>query len=256
VGAVIDADRVIVAIADRQRGVVTRRQLLAAGIDASAIDRRLRGRHLRAIHRGIYLVGQRVMADGAREVAALFACGRGAVVSHLSAANLHQPLLDLGAVVSASELERALAEAKVRRLVRRGDLLDQLERNRGRAGTQALREILELPGGPAPTRSEAERRLLRLVRSAGLPRPLVNTGVASLEVDVLWRDQQLVVEVDGFRFHSSRASFERDRARDGELAAAGYTVLRVTWRQLVYEPEVVVARPAAALAMRGSTGIG
>jgi very-short-patch-repair endonuclease len=163
-------------------------------------------------------------------------------------------LLDLGAVVSASELERALAEAQVRRLVRRRDLLDQLERNRGRAGTRALREILEVPGGPAPTRSEAERRLLRLVRSAGLPRPLVNTGVASLEVDVLWRDQRLVVEVDGFRCHSSRASFERDRKRDALLAASGYTVLRVTSRQLVNEPEAVVARIAGALAVRGSAG--
>jgi very-short-patch-repair endonuclease len=142
----------------------------------------------------------------------------------------------------------------VRRLVRRRDLLDQLERNRGRAGTRALREILEVPGGPAPTRSEAERRLLRLVRSAGLPRPLVNTRVASLEVDVLWRDQRLVVEVDGFRFRSSRASFERDRERDAVLAASGYTVLRVTWRQLVNEPEAVVARIAGALAVRGSAG--
>jgi very-short-patch-repair endonuclease len=76
--------------------------------------------------------------------------------------------------------------------------------------------------------------------------------VGRLEVDFLWPAQRLVVEVDGFRFHSSRATFERDRERDAVLAASGYTVVRVTWRQLVDEPEAVVARIAAALAVRGS----
>jgi very-short-patch-repair endonuclease/predicted transcriptional regulator of viral defense system len=301
--AVIDADRTIAAIAGRQRGLVTRTPLLAAGIDSRAIERRLRAGRLHAVHRGIYLVGHPVMPGGARELAALMACGRGAVVSHLSAANLHRLLpyraqsgpvditvvgrqvarrpgirihrvrsldrrdvrtidriaittpartvLDLAVVVSTSQLERALAEAQVRRLTTRAALLDQLERNRGRAGTRALRTLVEVSGGPAPTRSEAERRLLRLVGAAGLPRPLVNTRVGRLEVDFMWSAQRLVVEVDGFRYHSSRASFESDRQRDAQLAASGYTVVRVTWRQLVNEPEAVVARLATALAVRG-----
>ncbi|MGH2993242.1 MAG: type IV toxin-antitoxin system AbiEi family antitoxin domain-containing protein [Solirubrobacterales bacterium] len=86
------ADPVIAAIAGRQRGVVSRRQLLAAGIDRGAIERRLRAGRLHPVHRGIYLVGHRVMADRAREAAALLACGSGAVVSHLSAVNLLQLL--------------------------------------------------------------------------------------------------------------------------------------------------------------------
>ncbi|MGZ8648216.1 MAG: DUF559 domain-containing protein [Solirubrobacteraceae bacterium] len=56
------------------------------------------------------------------------------------------------------------------------------------------------------------------------------------------------MEVDGFAFHSTRAAFERDRARDQALQLAGYTVMRVTWRQLVDEPGAVVATLAAALA--------
>ena len=59
--------------------------------------------------------------------------------------------------------------------------------------------------------------------------------------------QRLVVEVDGFAFHSSRAAFERDRVRDAELQAMGYRVLRVTWRRLVAEPDVIVAQLAALL---------
>ena len=72
--------------------------------------------------------------------------------------------------------------------------------------------------------------------------------VAGHEVDLLWRAQRLIVEVDGFAFHASRAAFERDRLRDANLLAAGYRVIRITWRRLTREPEAVVAALAAALA--------
>lgn len=67
------------------------------------------------------------------------------------------------------------------------------------------------------------------------------------EVDMLWRAEKLVVEVDGHAFHSHRAAFERDRARDQALVAAGYRVIRVTWRQLEREPLAVLSRIAASL---------
>jgi very-short-patch-repair endonuclease len=66
----------------------------------------------------------------------------------------------------------------------------------------------------------------------------------------MWREQRLVAEVDGYAYHANRRAFERDRERDAALAAAGYTVLRLTWRQLVNTPEAVVARLAAVLAAR------
>ena len=98
------------------------------------------------------------------------------------------------------------------------------------------------------TRSEAERALLALIRRAGLPRPETNVRVLGHEVDALWRTRRLVVEVDGFGVHGTRAAFERDRRRDAALVAAGHRVIRVTWRQLAQEPELLVARLAAALA--------
>jgi very-short-patch-repair endonuclease len=76
----------------------------------------------------------------------------------------------------------------------------------------------------------------------------VNAKLAGFEVDFVWPDQKLVVEVDGYRFHSSRAAFERDRRRDARLGDLDFRVIRVTWRQLVDEPHAVVARIAAALA--------
>jgi very-short-patch-repair endonuclease len=76
---------------------------------------------------------------------------------------------------------------------------------------------------------------------------VTNVRVGGYEVDALWPAERLIVEVDGFAFHSARSSFESDRKRDAELTAAGYRVIRVTWRQLVEEPEAVVARLARAL---------
>jgi len=91
---------------------------------------------------------------------------------------------------------------------------------------------------------------LVLVRRARLPAPRTNTHVEGHEVDALWPQQRLVAEVDGRTYHDSPRRFETDRSRDAHLAAAGYVVLRFTWRQLTTEPEVVVARLAAALARR------
>lgn len=89
------------------------------------------------------------------------------------------------------------------------------------------------------TRSELERRFLRLCRRHRLPRPEVNARVGPFVVDFLWRSQRLVVETDGYRFHRGRLAFESDRARDVELKLLGHAVVRFTHRQLVDEPSRV-----------------
>ena len=154
-------------------------------------------------------------------------------------------LLDLSATASARDLERAVTEARLARAV---DEQQLLRRAAGRPGARRLRALLD--DGPSLTRSEAERRLLALLARAGLPRPATNARVGRYEVDALWPAHRLIVEVDGYAFHGSRAAFERDRVRDTELSLAGYEVHHVTWRQLTETPEAVVARLAAALAQR------
>lgn len=67
------------------------------------------------------------------------------------------------------------------------------------------------------------------------------------EVDFLWRDRGLAVEIDVYKHHADREAFESNRRRDADLAAAGLSVIRVTWRQLQGEPEAVIARIALAL---------
>ena len=86
-----------------------------------------------------------------------------------------------------------------------------------------------------------------LMRKTQLRDPEVNIRVEGYEVDFLWRDERLVVEIDGRAFHSSDRTFESDRRRDAVLIGAGLRVMRVTWRQIVEEPEALLVRLALAL---------
>lgn len=89
--------------------------------------------------------------------------------------------------------------------------------------------------------------MLKLIRAAGLPTPQTQVRIAGWPADFLWPDQKLIVEFDGYQFHGHRAAFERDRRRDQAHIAAGYTVIRITWRQLTEEPLTVVATIATLL---------
>ncbi len=175
-------------------------------------------------------------------------------------------LLDLATQLTQRNLDRATDEARVHRLVTDHALTGKVPLStRPRGSTKRTRKLNEQfrryphhRGTPAPTqaiqtepaltRSEAERRLLELIRAARLTTPETNVRVGQHEVDFLWREQRLVVEVDGYAFHSSRGAFERDRRRDADLAREGIRVVRVTWRQIADEPEAIVATLAAALA--------
>ncbi len=280
----------ILRLAGRQRGLITRRQLLACGLSSSAIDWRLESGRLHGVHPGVYAVGHGVLAPWGRELAALLACGPGsglclldaAVVWELAAADPQQPvhvtvtgshrrgasgivvhrarhveltrrhglpvttprqtLLDLAAAGHPA-LPRALNEAQVCKLVSLDALLTFA---RGRPGARALGELIT--DAPGYTRSQAEIRLRALIRRAGLPRPQTNARAGRYEIDALWPDHRLAVEVDGYATHSTRRAFERDRIRDADLQAAGYRILRITWDQLTRHPEAVAARLATALA--------
>jgi very-short-patch-repair endonuclease len=109
-----------------------------------------------------------------------------------------------------------------------------------------LRKLLD--SEPALTRSDAEILARDLIRRAHLPQPESNVRIEGHEVDLVWRDHRLVVEIDSWAFHSMRSSFERDRRRDQLLVGKGWRVIRITARQLTYEPERVVATLATALA--------
>jgi very-short-patch-repair endonuclease len=156
-------------------------------------------------------------------------------------------LVDFAGQSTPDELERAIAEAFALRMVNETELRAAADRAPNHAGVAAMRAQLRREGGPRWTQSEGERRMLELLRSARLPLPKTQEWIAGWPADFAWLDQRLIVEVDGYQFHGHRAAFERDRRRDQAHIAAGYTVIRVTWRQLTEEPLVVVATIARAL---------
>jgi hypothetical protein len=162
-------------------------------------------------------------------------------------------LLDLAGVVAPRHLERAVNDAEVLRLADAMSLEDLVRRHPRRRGVAVLRRILaDGRAGATVTRSELEDRFIAFVDRAGLPRPEVNAALALaggwIEADCLWRSQRLVVELDGYTSHATRAAFERDRARDRALQASGWRVVRLTWRQLAEEPATVAAQLCALLA--------
>jgi very-short-patch-repair endonuclease len=152
-------------------------------------------------------------------------------------------LLDVAPAVSERELERAYDDALKQRLVTRHAVVELLSRAPDRPAADRLGRLAhgELRTTTV-TRSQLEERFLGLIRRAGLPPPEVNAQLGPFTVDFLWAGQRLIVELDGYAFHSTRRSFEGDRARDLELGAAGFQVMRFTWRQLVEQPELVLAR--------------
>ena len=268
------SDLEIARLAGRQDGVVTRVQLLAAGLSSTGIDRRVAARRLFVIYRGVYAVGHDALSDRGRIRAALLAVPR-AIASHATAAYLHELILTLPAVLelvvrgragrsrpglTIHETTRPVDACHVQGLpltVPSRTLQDLGFPERPTREALALRLIRpeDVPGeATAPTRSVLERRMLRLIRAAGLPEPLVNHPVGPYVVDFAWPQHGVLVETDGWATHGYRAAFERDRARDAHLSALGYVVLRFTWRQVSAEPMHVAATIAAALS-RGSRAL-
>ena len=155
--------------------------------------------------------------------------------------SLPRTLLDLASTLSERQLESAVMHAERNRLIDLADVIDMASRGPGWRGVSKLRRVLDAWNPESTqTRSELEMRFLSLCRSSGVPSPSVNVPLAGFEVDCLWSDARLVVELDGFAHHSDRAAFERDRRRDLELRRAGYEVIRVTWRMLENEPENLI----------------
>jgi very-short-patch-repair endonuclease len=104
-----------------------------------------------------------------------------------------------------------------------------------------LRRVAErLSPRARDARSPLEVDFLALCREWGLPEPQVNVLVAGLLVDFVWPRQRVAVETDGFRFHSDRLAFERDRRRSAILTAVGYEVHRVTYELLQSDLDLIL----------------
>jgi hypothetical protein len=224
------------------------------------------------VHAGVYAVGHVPKHAHARSLAAVLACGDGAALSHAAAAALwdvmdwpqslevtspHQhrrpgitthrsstltpkdirkrhgvPVTSPARTVL--DLQPRLTDARLTRVV--NDL-----RIAGHLSTVAFRRLCDVSTRIATllgdteraTRSGLEDQFRRFVTRHGLPMPEVNAVLDNgREVDALYRAEKLIVEVDSWKFHSDRAAFERDRAKDTKALADGYRTVRITDRRM------------------------
>ena len=281
----------LVALARKQNRMVARRQLLALGLTQAAIRHLLESGRLHRVHPGVYAVGTPPATPIERATAAVLACGDQALLSHESALALwglaprwprcmhvttpadrrpsgivvHQSrtltradarnhlgvrttspartLHDCAPALSHRALTRAVNDALRSPFMSRAQLEEMSQRGK------RLLQFTVVPTNP--TRSDMEDLFLAFCKRFGFPRPLVNTHVIGYEVDALFADQRVIVELDSWRFHGDRAAFQTDRKRDRDLLAAGYVTVRITWERLTETAAAEAVALGTILANRG-----
>jgi hypothetical protein len=115
------------------------------------------------------------------------------------------------------------------------DLADVLDRNPTHPGAKRLQRFVERASN-TPTNSPLEDDFVEFARRHGLPEPVTDTYLFGYEIDVLYPEERVIVEVDGYDFHSDRDTFESDRERDVVMLAADYVTVRITKRRMKAAP--------------------
>jgi hypothetical protein len=157
-------------------------------------------------------------------------------------------VLDVAPRYSGRKITRLVNDARLSRLLRVADLSEVLDRNPRHPGTRRLRIFVKFPNGP--TRSEFEDAFKAFCERYGLPTPLFNVIVNGREADAYFPHERLIVELDGWDFHQTKAAFEDDRERDVENLVVGLETVRITWERLIEEPDREARRLHAILARR------
>ncbi|HEX3834234.1 MAG TPA: type IV toxin-antitoxin system AbiEi family antitoxin domain-containing protein [Solirubrobacteraceae bacterium] len=258
-------------MADRQHGHVTREQLLTLGLSARAIAARVRAGKLIRVHAGVYAVGAPRRTALARAAAAVLACGPQAALSHESALALwglrewpatpevtaatekRRPGIrthrstTLGRDVRTEQAVRTtnpvrtIIDIAPRRTDRQLTRLVQNARLKRHLNDTSLRRLLLrcprlqplIDPTQNPTKSELEDDFVAWIIKHKLPMPRINTKLKSgKEVDALYEKEKLIVELDGWPYHSGRKSFVSDHQRDSDHRTLGFDTVRYTGEQL------------------------
>jgi very-short-patch-repair endonuclease len=289
-------EEILARIARRQHGVVTRAQLLDAGVSSDEIKWRLREGGLIRVHRGVYRVGHKAPNIEARYLAAVLACGPGAVLSGEAAGYLWgllkgtapppevtaptnrkvkgvrtkrarhgeingttrhgipittvpRTLVDLSSLLPLEDLARACHEAGVLHKTTPRQVEAVLQNRPTAPGAKRLRMVMH--GDVHVTLSRLERKFLQRLDLAGLPHPVTNKPAGEKRVDCRWPDHGLTVELDSYRYHSSRHAWELDRRREREAHARGDDFRRYTRDDVFEEPEPMLAELRGLLGCPG-----
>jgi len=289
-------EEICAALASRSHGIVTRRELLAAGVSRREIARRRERGYLIVEFPGTYRVGHRAPSLEARYMAAVKACGERAALSGRASAFLYgllkgsppiahvtsdrkrrvrgvvtkrsreiesttyrgipittvaRTLVDLAATLSLTDLARACHEAGVKYGTTPRHVEELLARHPTAPGAGKLREVIR--GKVHVSQSRLESRFLRLLRDSGLPLPdETNKPAGTFRVDARWYDPPLTVELDSYRFHNSRHSWEQDHRREREARRRGDGFRRYTYGDVYEDPRGMLRELRPVLGKRGN----
>ena len=272
-------DARLARLATRQHGVVCIDQLRGLGMSDNEIAYRVRIGRLHRLHRGVYAVGHLNFTDRSTFIAAVFAVGKGAVLSHVAAATLHGFMEFRGGPIDVTLPRRARHRTGIRvhfaavvdRTTRRGirvttparTLLDVSRSEPRKVARRAVNQALvdrrvTIPmlyreaAGPrgarlrrlladaSPTRSELEDVTVEFLRRHGVQFES-NFVLDGWEVDFWIPERNLVIEVDGARFHDNALQRASDEAKRRALEAAGFRVQRLRWKDLFCAPPTILA---------------
>jgi very-short-patch-repair endonuclease len=146
-------------------------------------------------------------------------------------------IVDLAATLESRALRDVVERAQDLRRFDPDDIRDTLARAPRRPGTRRLHDLITvLAPDEDNARSHLERLFFALTRKARLPTPVSNHEIGGRSRDFAWPDQRLVVETDGYRYHSSRQAKRRDNRRDRQLTALGWRPVRFTYEEIAFEP--------------------
>jgi hypothetical protein len=260
-------ERHIAALIARQHGHVTRKQLRDGGLAARTIDHRIESGKLIVVHKGVYAAGYLRVEPVARAMVAVLACGEGAVLSHDSAAALWglRPWPQVPEVTTREHVRRPNIDAHRSTTLERNDRRTRLNVPTASAGraiadiaprlndkqltratqdarheghlkpTDLHRLLLRCPRlqdlvdpKQNPTNSGFEDILIPWLTHHGLPIPVINTKVNGHQVDALYPEHKLILELDSWPYHKGYPAWRSDRERDGEnLASGGFRTFRI-----------------------------
>lgn len=168
---------------------------------------------------------------------------------------IERTIVDLAAVVDSDKLEDALDSALRRRLTTMNRMVMRARTSSGKPGIKHLRALLaERDNDGHPSESRFETRLQRLLLRAGLPAirqfKVWDGGEFIARVDFCFPESKVIVEADSYRWHSSRRAWQRDRERRNRLTMLGWTVIQITWDDVVRRPDRTIERLRSLLQPR------
>ncbi len=163
-------------------------------------------------------------------------------VDEIPVTTMARTFLDLSRSEHPQVLRRLLKDAEFKRKITWAALDHILTRYPRRPGRRTLAGLVQgVHSTSGRTRSELEDLFTEFVAARGLPSPERNVELClrdrTTEVDCLWRESRVALELDGRSAHDRALAFEDDRQRDRALSAAKWIPLRATWAQLRYGPD-------------------